>query len=485
MRRLVAAVCALPLLWTACAGKPAKPTPGQDILRPPEEWLREESIRLLRDYVRIDTRLARGEEEGAEFLRRFFDCAGIPVEVVCPAPRRCNVLARLEGRRHDGALLLLNHIDVVDAFPQFWKEAPPFEGKIKGGYLYGRGSYDMKSLGLAEALAVRNLKRRGIVPATDVLFLAEADEEIGQKWGARWLLEHRPEWFAGVRQVVNEGGTTEVILRDVRYWGIEALQAGYGLAEFESDADQPLAHLSDAWPRLSATPVVPDPQVVAGFDLLANHLLSPLTDPLRHLDRVRRNPDELAILPDRYGSFLEPRINWSVVYHHPDSPATFRRLVVVSVPPGVSPHPYIAPILRQAQLLGLRVLTSVESESTKSSPYPTAFTDLLQRVTEAHFPGVPFGPVPTFGGYTTSILLRERGIPTYGYQPIPMNIGDASRRHGNDERVFLRDYLIGVALLGDVLEEFAVFPPEALRQPTSITPTASASKSLSGENRPK
>ena len=196
--------------------------------------------------------------------------------------------------------------------------------------------------------------------------------------------------------------------------------------------------------------------------MLTNHLLSPLTDPLRQLLRVA--PDELAILPDRYGSFLEPRINWSVVYRHPASPGRVRRLVVVSVPPGVSPRPYLAPIVEQARLLGAAVLTSVESESSRPSPYPTPFTELLQRVTEAHFPGVPFGPVPTFGGYTTSILLRERGIPTYGYQVIPMNIADAARRHGNDERVFLRDYLDGVALLDDVLEEFAVFPPPDQRR---------------------
>jgi acetylornithine deacetylase/succinyl-diaminopimelate desuccinylase-like protein len=80
-------------------------------------------------------------------------------------------------------------------------------------------------------------------------------------------------------------------------------------------------------------------------------------------------------------------------------------------------------------------------------------------VTEARFPGVPFGPVPSFGGYTTSVLLRSRGIPTYGYQPVVMNITDSARRHGNDERVFLRDYLDGVDLYADILEEFALNPP--------------------------
>ncbi len=460
-RPIAAALSALPLLWACASEKPKPARESDDLRRPVEEWLKQEPVEMLRNYVRIDTTPARGEGEGAEFLRRFFECEGIEVETVCPAPGRCNVLARLPGRRRDGALLLLNHIDVVEAFPQFWKEAAPFEGKIRHGFLYGRGAYDMKSLGIAQALAMARLKRRGIVPETDILFLAEADEEIGQRWGTRWLLEHRPEWFAGVRQVLNEGGLTEMILRDVVFWGLETLQAGYGLLELEAASEEPLERLAARWPKASAPPVVPHPQVVVGFDLLANRMASPLTDPLRHLDRVIRNPAELAILPDRYASFLEPRMGWSLLYRHPDHMDRVRRLVTVSVPPGVSPEPFLRPIREAARSEGLTILTSIVSEATSPSPYPTPFTELLRSVTEARWPGTPFGPLPTSGGYTTSILLRERGIPTYGYQPVAMNITDAARRHGNDERVFLRDYLNGVELLSEVVEEFAANPPPA------------------------
>ena len=112
--------------------------------------------------------------------------------------------------------------------------------------------------------------------------------------------------------------------------------------------------------------------------------------------------------------------------------------------------------MEDARHAGLRLVESVSSGPTGSSPYPTPFTDLLARVTEARYPKVPFGPMPTFGGYTTSILFRQKGFPTYGYSPIPMNIGDSSRRHGNDERIFLRDFLNGVALYSEVLREFAI-----------------------------
>src|SRR6266542_3720945 len=433
-----------------------------DATRPPAEWLRSEPVRLLRDYVQLDTTDETGEEEGAKFLRRFFDCSGIENEMVCPAPKRCNLLARLPGRSRKGALLLLNHIDVVGAFPSLWKESRPFEGKIKLGYLYGRGAYDMKSLGLAEALAMRNLKEHGIVPSSDVLFLAEADEEAGQRWGSRWLLEHRPEWFAGIAVVLNEGGTNEIILRSVRFWGIETVQAGYGLIQFESPAAGAIKDLARKWQNIQSSAVEPLPDVVAGFDMLANHLGHPLTDPLRHLDRVRRNAAELAILPDRYGCFLEARIKWVGPYPYPpEAKNNFRAHGVISTPPGISPDSFLGPIESDATRSGIRVVERYSTGATSASPYLTPsgrlvpVLGLIQRVTEARYPGVPFGPIPTFGGATTSIYFRQRGIAAYGYSPVPANITDSARRHRNDERIYLRDYVDGVDLYRELLLEFA------------------------------
>ena len=471
MKRLLPLLAVLAILSVAgCRKESLTPPEGRDVRRPAEEWLREEPIRLLRDYVRIDTtNPSPGEAEGARFLKEFFDCAGIANEIVCPSPGRCNLLARLPGKRRQGAILLLNHIDVVEAYPKLWTEGTPFGGELKNGFLYGRGAYDMKSIAIAEALAMRRLKDRGIVPESDVLFLAEADEEVDQRWGSRWLLEHRPEWFEGVTNVLNEGGSNEMIVRTVRYWGIETIQAGYALAELESDGPAALEALKKQFQTADGPIVEPHPHVVMGFDMLADHLASPLTDPMRHLDRVRRNPAELAILPDRYGSFLQARVHWIGPYSYPPAkPTGSRAYVVISVPPGLDPKPYLAPILAGIPS-GIRVVRTSIGGPAGASPYPTALTDALKRVIEAYSPGTPFGPMPTFGGFTTSILFREKGFPTYGYSPIAMNITDSSRRHGNDERVFLRDYLIGCAIYADSLEEFVTE-----RHPAEVSPAPRA-----------
>jgi len=432
-----------------------------DQVRSEADWLAMEPVRLLRDYIRIDTtsRGGPGEREGALFLQRFFECAGIETELVCPAPGRCNLLARVPGKRRDGALLLLNHIDVVAAYPPFWRDAPPFSGKIKTGYLYGRGAYDMKSLALCEAIALRRLKEAGITPETDILFLAEADEEVEQRWGSRWLLENRPEWFRGVSAVINEGGTNEVIVRQLRFWGVEALQAGFGMLELEAPAEQPLKELAAAFPRLDGPVVAPDPQVVESFGMLANHLPYPWSIFLRDLDGVRRDHATLERLADRYGSFLEPRIHWAGPYPYPpDHSRSFRCYTVVSVPPGIDPGPYLDRVQAAARERSIQVVEREESGPTSASPFPTPFTELLKRVSLAFHPGVPFGPVPTYGGMTTSVIFRRAGIPAYGYSPILMNITDEVRRHGNDERVFLRDYVDGVEIMDQVVKEYAFFP---------------------------
>ena len=459
VRGIVLVVVAAVALSCARSGR-SRTRFDADQTKPASEWLQIEPVRLLHEYVRLDTSEGKGEEPGALFWKRFFDCDGIENEVVCPQPGRCNLLARLPGKKRDGALLLVNHIDVAEPYAKYWREAGPFDGSIKKGYFYGRGAYDMKSIGVAQAVALRALKRRGVVPLSDVLFLAEADEESDQKLGSAWLLRHRPEWFRGVAAVLNEGGTSEMILRDVRFWGLETLQAGYASAELEASTEEPLRTFAARWRKLPSAPVEPDPQVVRGFEMLANHLPPPLTDLLRHLDRVRRDPAELAQLPDRYGSFLEPRILWSPPYGYPpEAPKGYRAPVVISVPPGMDPTPFLDAVLKDAARSGIRVIGSGSSGASGVSPYPTAFTEALRRVTEAHHPGVPFGPIPTVGGYTTSIFFRARGIPAYGYEPIPVNVVDAQRRHGLDERIYLRDFVEGVSLYDEIVAEWATAGP--------------------------
>ncbi|MFT5696959.1 MAG: acetylornithine deacetylase/succinyl-diaminopimelate desuccinylase-like protein, partial [Myxococcota bacterium] len=192
-----------------------------------QDWnaIEAESVEMLSAYLQIDTTNPPGNEtRGAEFFAALFDANDIENHTVESAPGRGNIMARIPGKGTKPAVVLMHHIDVVPADPQYWS-ADPFGGEIRDGDLYGRGAIDTKGLGVANALALLTLKRNNIQPAGDVIFLGVADEEAGGKMGAGYVVKHHPEWFKGAGVVLNEGG---FIFGDTEgnayFYGVETTQ---------------------------------------------------------------------------------------------------------------------------------------------------------------------------------------------------------------------------------------------------------------------
>src|SRR6185369_13184345 len=110
-------------------------------------------------------------------------------------PLRANLYARIRGKQAGDGLMLINHMDVVPASPQGWTK-PPFRAEIYGNMMWGRGTFDMKGIGIAQLEAFIAVATAGRPPEHDIVFLATADEESGSGLGTRWLLDHRPDLFA-------------------------------------------------------------------------------------------------------------------------------------------------------------------------------------------------------------------------------------------------------------------------------------------------
>ena len=100
-------------------------------------------------------------------------------------------MAVIAGQTREKAFILLNHMDVVPVEPDKW-DLDPFGGIIKDGYLYGRGTIDMKGKGVAELMAMLLAKRYKLPLKRDVIFLATADEEVGGRLGVKWMLDKEP-----------------------------------------------------------------------------------------------------------------------------------------------------------------------------------------------------------------------------------------------------------------------------------------------------
>jgi acetylornithine deacetylase/succinyl-diaminopimelate desuccinylase-like protein len=177
---------------------------------PPWQALEEEAIRLLARYIQIDTTNPPGNEvKAAQFFKEIFDREGIEARIIESAPGRGNIYARLYGTGSKPAIVLINHMDVVPADGRQWKE-PPFGAVIKDGYLWGRGTLDMKGPAILQLMTVLALKRQNVRLQGDLIFLGTADEEAGGALGAGFLWEKQPELFQGVGLVLNEGGGIRV-----------------------------------------------------------------------------------------------------------------------------------------------------------------------------------------------------------------------------------------------------------------------------------
>jgi len=140
--------------------------------------LEDEAVAWLQEFIQVDTINPPGNEYRAvDFYQAIFDAEGIEYETVESAPGRGNIWARLAGGDEPG-LILLQHTDVVPAEEAFWT-IPPLSGEIRDGSILGRGTRDMKGLGILQLAAFLSLHRSGVELNRDVLFLATADEEAG------------------------------------------------------------------------------------------------------------------------------------------------------------------------------------------------------------------------------------------------------------------------------------------------------------------
>src|SRR6266550_5181287 len=156
------------------------------------EWkaLGDEATALLSQYLRINTTNPPGNEiAAARWLADLLRHDGIEARIFEPAPGKANLYARLAGDGSARPLILLNHMDVVLASPEYWK-VDPFAGTMQDGYLWGRGALDMTGEAITQLMTLLTLKRAGVALKRDVIFLATADEEVGAGVGAAWLVEH-------------------------------------------------------------------------------------------------------------------------------------------------------------------------------------------------------------------------------------------------------------------------------------------------------
>ncbi|RKT55732.1 M20/M25/M40 family metallo-hydrolase [Saccharothrix australiensis] len=430
-----------------------------------EEGLRvaqDEVVTLASELIRIDTtntgdpETLVGERAAAEWVAERLSEVGYETTYVeSGAKGRGNVVARLAGADPSrGALLVHGHLDVVPADASEWS-VHPFSGAVQDGYVWGRGAVDMKDM-VAMTLAVaRRFKRDGVVPPRDLVFAFLADEEAGGVYGAKWLVDHRPELFEGVTEAISEVGGFSITLKDdVRAYLVETAEKGIrwlklrvrGTAGHGSmiHHDNAVAKLAAAVTKLGQHrfPVVLTPSV---REFLAG--VSEITGLEFPEDDIEGAIGKLGALSRMIGATIRDTANPTMLtagYKANVIPSVAEATVDCRILPGREE----AFDRELAELLG----PDVEREWLGLPPVETTFdgalVDAMTASITAEDPGARVLPYMLSGG-TDAKSFQQLGIRNFGFAPLklPADLDFSGLFHGVDERVPVDALQFGVRVL--------------------------------------
>jgi acetylornithine deacetylase/succinyl-diaminopimelate desuccinylase-like protein len=427
--------------------------------------LEDEAIRICQDLIRIPSvnfGEGRGDEEAvANYIVASLADVGIEAKIYESAPKRCNVVARIEGSNPDKpGLVVHGHIDVVPANAADWS-VDPFAGEIKDGCIWGRGAVDMKNVDAMILAIVRDWAQRGYVPERDIVLAFFADEEAGMTFGSRWMTANHPEVFAGCSEAISEVGGFSVTVADgKRLYFIEAAQkgihwmkltaqgrAGHGSMMNDENA---LTALAEAvakigryeWPQ-RYTKTVRDlfkeiarvtGKVYDEKDL--RPLLKEIGSTARMIGATLQNTANPTMLEAGYKANVIPGTASAVIDGRflPGYESELNDTVRAIVGPDIS-------------------IETISHDIALEVNFDAPLVEAMKAAILAHDPeGIPV-PYLMSGG-TDNKALSEIGIVGYGFSPLrlPADLDFMSLFHGVDERVPIDGLRFGVRVLSDFLE---------------------------------
>ena len=218
---------------------------------------------IFKQLVEINTTDSVGNVTTAAqaMAQRLLD-AGFPqsdVQVLGPNDRKKNMVARLRGTGKHKPVLLIGHLDVVEARREDWT-TDPFQFVEQEGYFYGRGTQDMKDGDAIMTTTLIRMKKEGYQPDRDIILALTADEEGGKSNGVDWLLKNHRDLIDAEFVLNHDGGGVlmdhgKPLMMEVD--ATEKLYADYQLTVTNPGGhssiptpDNAIYHLSDALGRL-------------------------------------------------------------------------------------------------------------------------------------------------------------------------------------------------------------------------------------------
>jgi len=418
---------------------------------------------IFKQLIEINTTDSVGNVTTAAqaMAQRLLD-AGFPqsdVQVLGPNDRKKNMVARLHGTGKHKPVLLIGHLDVVEARREDWT-TDPFRFVEQEGYYYGRGTQDMKDGDAIMMTTLIRMKKESYQPDRDIILALTADEEGGKSNGVDWLLKNHRDLIDAEFVLNHDGGG---VLMDhgrplmMEVDATEKLYADYQLTVTNPGGhssiptpDNAIYHLSDALGRLERYQ----------FPFELNNVTRSYYEKKAGAEKGQRAADMLAILKtppdmDAVARLSKDPIDNSTMHTtcvatrlaggHANNalPQTAQANVNCRILPGHSSEEvrqeltkvFADPKVEVRYVGAIGQVTDRALNKVSYSPpplRPDVFVP-VEKITAAMWPGIPVIPSMSTGA-SDGVYTNGAGLPTYCVSGEALNRDDI-RAHGKDERI--------------------------------------------------
>jgi acetylornithine deacetylase/succinyl-diaminopimelate desuccinylase-like protein len=427
---------------------------------------------IFKELIEINTTDSVGSVTvAAEAMARQFRTAGFAeadLKILGPNDRKKNLVVRLHGTGKRKPLLLIGHLDVVEARREDWT-TDPFSFVEKDGFYYGRGTQDMKSGDAIMITTLIRFKKEGYTPDRDIILALTADEEGGKSNGVAWLLKNHRDLVDAEIVFNHDGGG---ILGDHGkpvMMMVDATEKLY--SDFQLSVTNPGGHSS--LPR-------PDNAIYSLADALARleryrfpfelnevtrayyERMVPVETPERAADMraMLKNPPDLdAVARLSRDPIDNSTLHTTCVATRLDAghannalPQRAEAIVNCRIEPGHSAEEVrqqlieilADPKIEVRYVNGLGDISGSASDRKGFAPPPLrrdVFAP-LEKITTEMWPGTPVIPDMATGA-SDGVYTMGEGMPTYQIGGIAVDRDDI-RAHGRDERLGIESFYKGV-----------------------------------------
>jgi acetylornithine deacetylase/succinyl-diaminopimelate desuccinylase-like protein len=424
---------------------------------------------LLRELVETNTTYSVGSTtKAAELLAARFRAAGLPasdVQIVGPDTGRDakdrNLVVRFRGRGARRPVLLIGHLDVVEARRADWV-LDPFQLVERDGHFYGRGTLDMKNGDASWVAALLRMKQEGYVPSGDYILALTAGEEGGGGYnGIQWLLAHRRDLLGDPVYVLNaDAGGGELrgetpVAMDVQ--AAEKVFQTYRLTVRNPgghsslpEKDNAIYRLAHALDRLGAYDFPPQTDAItrAYFARTAALQTGALSAELRAVSTGAAPDSAAAAHLSGRSPFYNAQLRTTCVAtmleggHAVNAlPQRASATVNCRIFPGVDASNVertLNTVVADTAVAIARADTAVPSPP---SPMPPAVEEVIRSVTASIWGPLPVIPEMETGA-TDGLFLRNAGFPVVGVSGyfVDPNIPADTRAHGLNERISVKGF---------------------------------------------